>query len=151
MKKFAICLAALLVAAMFVPAASAVPTKCYHLTNFCDGVQATQIHVGGIQANEVVGQWDWLCFGIGTGTPTVGGPNKFGTALMYPLGSLYGYGVGIAANFTFKPPIHQFDLYGTFDGATTVALQTAQPFTTTSGPCNPLGPRKPGQKSTTGR
>jgi len=45
MKKFAICCAVLVVAAMFVPGAQAA-TKCYHLTNFCDGVQATQIFVG---------------------------------------------------------------------------------------------------------
>ena len=149
MKKFAICLAALLVAAMFVPGAQAAATKCYHLTNFCDGVQATNITVGGIQAHEVVGLWDWLCIGGGTGTLMSGGPNKFGTAPVYPY--VFGSDIyGFSANFTFKPPAHAFDLYATFDGLTTFGFQTNQPFTTTNGPCNPLGPRKPGAKSATG-
>ena len=148
MKKFAICLAVLVMAAMFVPGAQAT-TKCYHLTNFCDGLQATQIHVGGIQGNEVVGEWDWLCIGGGAGTLMSGGPNKFGTApgYPYPSGTQYGF----AANFTFKPPVASFDLYGTFDGATTNAFQVGQPFTTTAGACSPLGPRKPGMKSALGR
>ena len=148
MKKFAICLAALLVAAMFVPGAQAA-TKCYHLTNFCDGLQATQIHVGGIQGNEVVGLWDWLCLGAGTGTLMSGSPNKFGTQPLYPYAG--GNGYGFNANFTFKPPLAAFDLYATFDGTTTFAFQTNQPFTTTAGACNPLGPRQPGAKSALGR
>jgi len=146
MKKFAICCAVLVVAAMFVPGAQAA-TKCYHLTNFCDGVQATQIFVGGIQNQEVVGLWDWLCFANGDGTLLVGGPNKFGSQPVYPYhggSSIYGF----AANFTFKPSVHAFDLYGTYDGQTTQAFQTNQPFTTTKGGCSPLGPRNPGTRST---
>jgi hypothetical protein len=147
MKKFAICLAALLVAAMFVPGAQAT-TKCYHLTNFCDGLQVTTTHVAGIQVNEVSALWDWLCLGAGTGTLVAGSPNKFGTAPLYP----YSFGsdiYGFAANFSFKPAAHAFDLYATFDGLTTFAFQTNQPFTTTTGACNPLGPRQPGMKSVT--
>jgi hypothetical protein len=148
MKKFAICVAVLAVAALMVPGASAA-TKCYHLTNFCDGVQATQIAVGGVQKQEVVGLWDWLCIGGGTGTLMVGGPNKFGSQPVYPyLGGSAIY--GFAANFTFVPSAGAFDLYGTFDGSTTLAFQTSQPFTVTKGACNPLGPRKPGAKSAVG-
>ena len=148
MKKFAICVLAVVVAAMFVPGAQAA-TKCYHLTNFCDGVQASQSHVGGIQVNEVVGQWDWVCQGAGVGSFFAGGVNKFGTAPYYPMtsgGTFYGF----AANFTFKPSVAAFDLYGTFDGATAFAFQTNQPFTTTAGACNPLGPKAPGAKSALG-
>ena len=148
MKKFAICCVVLAVAVMFVPAAQA-GTKCYHLTNFCDGLQATQIFVGGLQNQEVVGLWDWLCLANGSGTLMSGGPNKFGTAPTYPYTS--GHAYGFSANFTFKGGIvKQFDLYGTFDGSTTFAFQTNQPFTTTAGACNPLGPRNPG-RSATGR
>ena len=149
MKKFAICCAILVVAAMMVPGAQAA-TKCYHFTNFCDVVQVSQYHVGGIQGNEVVGLWDWLCFGAGDGTEVVGGPNKFGTQPVYPYhggSAIYGF----ASNFTFKPLVAAFDLYATFDGMTTVAFQTNQPFTTTAGACSPLGPRTPGSKSLTGR
>src|SRR5205085_7488561 len=122
------------------PSAQAA-TKCYHLTNFCDGLQLTTIHVGGIQANEVVGLWDWLCLGAGTGTLISGSPNKVGTQPLYPYSG--GTGYGFNANFTFKPSVAAFDLYATTDGQTTFAFQTNQPFTTTAGPCNPLGPRQP--------
>jgi len=147
MKKFAICVAILAVAALMVPGASA-STKCYHLTNFCDGVQATQTAVGGAQGQEVTLLWDWLCLGAGTGTLGAGGPNKFGSQPVYPYiggSAIYGF----AANFTFKG-VNGFDLYGTFDGLTPVAFQTAQPFTKTNGACSPLGPRKPGAKSAIG-
>jgi hypothetical protein len=103
--------------------------------------------VGGIQGNEVVGLWDWLCFANGTGTLMTGGPNKFGSQPVYPYiggSAIYGF----AANFTFKPSLAAFDLYGTFDGSTTQAFQTSQPYTVTNGPCNPLGPRNPGSRST---
>jgi len=148
MKKFAICAALVLAVMLAVPSAQAA-TKCYHLTNFCDGLQATQIHVGGIQANEVVGLWDWLCIGAGSGTLMSGSPNKFGTAPTYPYPS--GNAYGFNANFTFKHISGLFDLYGTFDGSTTFAFQTNQPYTTTNGPCSPLGPRQAGSKSVTGR
>ncbi len=147
MKMFAICCLVLAVAVMFVPAAQA-GTKCYHLTNFCDGLQATQIFVGGNQGTEEVGLWDWLCLANGSGTLQTGGPNKFGTAPTYPYTS--GHAYGFSANFTFKSLTHTFDLYGTFDGSTTFAFQTAQPYTTTAGPCNPLA-RQTGVRSATGR
>jgi hypothetical protein len=148
MKKFAICAVAVIVAAMFVPGAQAA-TKCYHLTNFCDGVQATQTHVAGIQVNEVAGLWDWACVFNGSGSLTSGGPNKFGSAPYYPY-SAGAPNYGFAANFTFKVSTHLFDLYGTFDGVTATAFQTNQPFTTTNGACSPLGPKAPGQKSALG-
>jgi len=135
MKKFAICCLAAAAVALFVPAANA-GTTCYHLTNFCDGVQSTTIFVGGVQGVEAVGLWDWVCLGAGTGTLDSGGKNKFGTQPLYPYSG--GTPAGFNANFTFKPLTHLFDLYGTFDGSTTFAFQTSQPYTTTSGPCNPL-------------
>ena len=146
MKKFAICVAILAVAALMVPGASA-STKCYHLTNFCDGVQATQTAVGGIQGQEVTLLWDWLCLGAGTGTLGSGGPNKFGSQPVYPYiggSAIYGF----AANFTFKGPV--FDLYGTFDGATALAFQTAQPYTKTNGACSPLAHQSNSKKSAIG-
>jgi hypothetical protein len=147
MKKFAIC-AALVLAVMLIPSAQAA-TKCYHLTNFCDGLQVTNIHVGGIQANEYVGLWDWLCLGNNTGTLISGGAGpKIGTQPLYPYSG--GAGYGFNANFTFKNLTKLFDLYATFDGSTTFAFQTNQPYTTTVGPCNPLGPRQPGMKSAVG-
>jgi hypothetical protein len=151
MKTFGIFVLLVAVAVMFVPAAQAnpTPTKCYHLTNFCDGLQLTTIHVGGIQGTEVVGLWDWLCLANGSGTLISGSPNKVGTAPTYPYPS--GNAYGFSANFTFKPLLALFDLYGTFDGSTTFAFQTNQPFTTTAGPCNPLGHRAPGSKSALGR
>ena len=140
MKKFAICCVALFVAAMLVPSAQAA-TKCYHLTNFCDQIQASQTAVGGVQKQEVSGLWDWLCLGSG-GTLVAGGPNKFGTRPTYPyVGSAYPYAFFASANFTFVPASGLFDLYGTADGATTFAFQTGQPFTVTKGAC-PLGPVK---------
>ena len=135
MKKFAICCLALAAVALLVPTASA-GTKCYHLTYFCDGVQATQIKVGGIQAQEVVGLWDWVCLANGTGTLDSGSPNAFGTQPLYPYAG--GTGSGFNANFKFKPLTHTFDLYGTFDGQTTFAFQLNSPWTSTTGPCNPL-------------
>src|SRR5258708_4910456 len=135
MKKFAICCAALVVAAMFVPAAQA-GTKCYHLTNFCDGLQATQIFVGGIQGVEEVGLWDWVCAHNGDGSLQSGGPNKFGKQPLHPFHG--GSPSGFNANFKFNPSLLLFDLYATTDGATTFAFQTNQPYTTTSGPCSPL-------------
>jgi len=147
MKMFAICCLVLAVAVMFVPAAQA-GTKCYHLTNFCDGLQSTTIFVGGDQGTESVGLWDWLCFGNNTGTLQSGGPNKFGTQPLYPYSG--GSGQGFQANFTFKPVNHTFDLYATQDGHTTFAFQTAQPYTTTNGNCNPLA-RQTGVRSATGR
>lgn len=140
MKKFAICCMALFVAAMFVPSAQAA-TKCYHLTNFCDQIQATQVAVGGLQKQEVVGLWDWVCLGAG-GTYISGGPNKFGTRPVYPYtGTSYPYALFATANFTFVPAAGLFDLSGTFDGATAFAFQASQPFTVTKGAC-PLGPVK---------
>jgi len=138
MKKFAICLLALAVAALFVPAAQAAPspTKCYHLTNFCDGVQPTTINVGGIQGKEVALLWDFVCIGAGTGTLGSGGVNAFGSQPIYPF--VGGTSFGFAANFKFKPAGHLFDLYGTFDGLTASVFQTNQPWTQTNGPCNPL-------------
>jgi hypothetical protein len=133
MKKFAICCLALVVVSMFVPAAQAA-TKCYHLTNFIDGLEVTTIFVGGIQANEVVGLWDWVGSHDNTGTLVSGGPNKFGTHPTYPFDG------GFQANFTFKGSTHLFDLYGTFDGFNTFAFQTNQPYTTTGGVCSPLAP-----------
>jgi hypothetical protein len=147
MKKFAICLAILVMAAMFVPGAQA-QTKCYHFTNFCDGFQITQSTVGGNQGKEWVGQWDWLCLANGTGSFMAGSVNKIGTMPNYPMGG-FGATYGFAANFTFKGAFG-FDLYGTFDGATTFAFQTSQPFTKTNGACSPLGPKAPGAKSALG-
>ena len=146
MKKFAICCLAVVVAAMCVPAAHA--TKCYHLTGFCDQVQANKIFVGGVQGNEVVGLWDWVCLGAGTGTLVSGGPNKIGTQPLYPYAG--GTGFGANANFSFKPLTGLFDLYGTVDGATTFAFQIAQGFTTTPGACSPLAP-KTGTRPSLGR
>jgi hypothetical protein len=149
MKKFAICAALVLAVMLSVPSAQAA-TKCYHFTNFCDGLQVTSIHVGGIQANEYVGLWDWICLGNGTGTLISGGAGpKIGTQPLYPYSG--GTGYGFNANFTFKASTHLFDLYATFDGQTTTAFQTNQPYTTTNGPCNPLGPRSNTGRSTTGR
>ncbi len=135
MKKFAVCCLAVVAAALFVPAATA-GTTCFHLTNFCDGVQSTTSFVGGVQGTEAVGLWDWVCLANGTGTLDSGGKNKFGTQPLYPYSG--GTGSGFNANFTFKTLTHTFDLYGTFDGMTTFAFQTNQPYTTTSGPCSPL-------------
>lgn len=138
MKKFAICCLAIAVVALFAPAAFAVPvTTCYHLTYFCDGVQAT-----GPQGGEDAGLWDWVCLANGTGTLTIGPHNKFGSQPLYPYS--FGSGQGFAANFVFKPahvpPV--FNLPGTTDGATIFYFQKNSPFTTTSGPCNPLHVQK---------
>jgi|SRR5215471_3981371 len=135
MKKFAICCLALATIAIFTPAANA-GTICYHLTNFCDGLQSTTIHVGGVQGTEEVGLWDWVCLANGTGTLQSGGKGKFGTQPLYPYSG--GTPAGFNANFTFKTLTLTFDLYATTDGSTTFAFQTAQPYTTTAGPCNPL-------------
>ncbi len=147
MKKFAICCAVLVVAAMFVPAAQA-GTKCYVLTNFCDGVQVNQIFVGGVQGTEVVGLWDWVCIRGGDGTLISGGPNKFGTQPLYPFHG--GTPSGFNANFTFKGLTHTFDLYATTDGTTTFAFQTAQPYTSHSGACVPPVNANLGLRSATG-
>jgi len=148
MKKFAICVMVLMVAAAFVPNAQAAAPKtyCYVLTNFCDGIQMTQIHVGGIQGTESVGLWDWLCLKAGTGSLMAGGVDKFGTQPLYPYSG--GTGSGFSANFTFNK-VKGFDLYGTFDGATANAFQTSQPYTKQAGACNPLAPRT--GRSATGR
>lgn len=150
MKKFAICCAVLVVAALMVPGAQA-QTKCLHFTNFSDGFQYTQSTVGGIQGHEWVGLWDWFGLGNGSGTLMAGSVNKIGTQPAYPYYPSTGTTYGFAANFTFKPSVAAFDLYGTFDGANAFAFQTAQPYTKTAGPCSPLGPRKPGAKSSVGR
>lgn len=137
MKKFAICCLVLAVVAMFVPTAYANPkTFCYHLTYFCDGVQATNFGVGPVQGIESVGLWDWVCLGAGTGTLMSGGNNKFGTQPLYPFSG--GTPAGFNANFTFNRSLGVFDLYGTFDGMTTFAFQHNSPFTLSAGPCNPL-------------
>jgi hypothetical protein len=146
MKRFAICCVALAVAAMFVPAAQA-GTKCYHLTNFCDGLEATNIFVGGTAGTITVGLWDWVCLANNTGTLVSGVPNRFGGQPLYPYSG--GTGSGFSATFTFKPLTHLFDLYGTVDGMTTFAFQTSQPYTTTPGPCNPLVEQKNLPKATT--
>jgi len=135
MKTFGICVLVLVVAAMFVPSAQAA-TKCYHLTNFCDGLEATNIHVGGLAGTITFGLWDWQCLANNTGTLVAGVPNKFGGQPLYPYSG--GTGAGFAAIFTFKPSVAAFDLYGSFDGFTTFAFQTNQPFTTTPGVCMPL-------------
>ena len=147
MRKLTICLMVILVAALFVPSAKAnPPVSCYVLTNFCDGLQISQIKVGGIQKTEAVGLWDWVCLKVGTGTLISGSPGRFGTQPLYPYAG--GTGSGFNANFAFNPLLG-FDLYGTFDGATTFAFQTNQPFTRVKGPCNPLAPKT--GRSTTGR
>ena len=133
MKKFAICCMALFVVAILVPSAQA-GTKCYNLTNFCDKIQYNQVSVGGVQKTEVVGLWDWACLANGTGTLISGSVKKIGTQPLYPYSG--GTGFGANANFTFGVGV--FDLYGTADGATVLAFQTAQPYTSTNGACNPL-------------
>jgi hypothetical protein len=147
MKKFAICCLVVLVVAMFAPAAQAV-TKCYHLTNFCDGLQVTNTFVGGIQGQEIAGLWDWVCLANGDGTLIGGSTNNFGTQPLYPFHG--GTASGFNANFKFKVLTLSFDLYGTFDGSTVFAFQTAQPFTVTKGACNPLAP-KTGARPATAR
>lgn len=144
MKKFAICCLALAAVAMFVPAANAVPiTTCYHLTYFCDGVQTTKI------GPVVVGLWDWVCLGTGTGTLTGGSLNKFGTQPLYPYAG--GTAFGADAVFYFHPATGLFNLTGTVDGMTFFYFQHNSPYTTTPGPCSPLGPRNPGARSVLGR
>ena len=142
MKKFAICVLAVLVVAMFVPGAQAA-TKCYTFPNFCDHIQTEQT------GPEVVGLWDWQCANQGTGVLASGTTNKIGTRPVY-----YPYNgntaAGFAANFTFKPGSGLFDLRGTFDGVTVSTFQHNKPFSVAFGSCNPLGPRNPG-RSTTGR
>jgi len=145
MKEVGIWGLALVVAAMLVPSAQA-GTKCYVLTNFCDGLQVTNIFVGGVQGTESVGLWDWVCLGQGTGTLISGGNNAFGTQPVYPY--IAGLTAGFNANFKFKPLIAEFDLYGTFDGVTSMAFQTNQPFTTTKGACNPLKARQAKPRAT---
>lgn len=143
MKKFAICCLAVAAAVLFVPAANAAPiTTCYHLTYFCDGVQSTQI--GGV----VVGLWDWVCLGAGTGTVMGGVKNKFGTNPTYPFS--VGTPLGAHANFYFKPTTATFNLTGTVDGVTFFYFQKNSPYTTTAGPCSPLGP-KTGARPALGR
>jgi hypothetical protein len=137
MKKFAICCLALVAVAVMVPSAQA-GTKCITFTNFCDGFQVTQIFVGGIEGQEWVGKWDWLCVHAGEGTLQAGAPNKIGTQPAYPYYPNVGTTGGFAANFKFVPLTHLFDLYGTFDGATTFAFQTSQPWTSAAGPCTNL-------------
>jgi len=137
MKKFAICFVALAVVALLVPSAQAAGRHCYVLTNFCDGIQTQQIHVGGITGQEVVGLWDYVCIKNNDGALFTGAPNKFGTQPTYPFHS-GGVPAGFAANFTFKPSTHTFDLYYTLDGMTTGAFQTNQAYTLVNGNCNPL-------------
>ena len=141
MKKFALCCLAIASVALFVPTASA-GTTCFHLTYFCDGVQSTTISVGPVQKVEAVGLWDWVCLGNGTGTLDSGGNKKFGTQPLYPYSG--GTPAGFNANFTFGVVNLQkvFDLYATTDGVTTFAFQHNSPYTTTSGPCNPLHVQK---------
>jgi hypothetical protein len=131
MRKFAICCIA--VAAMFVPAAQA-GTKCYHLTNFCDGLQTTTFPSNS--GTAVVGLWDYLCLANNTGTPVGGAPTKFGTQPTNPY--FGGTGAGAYLLFTLNNNLHQFDLWESFDGVTVFVVQTNQPFTTTKGACNPL-------------
>jgi hypothetical protein len=145
MKTFAICVLVLAVAALFVPAAQA-GTKCYHLTNFCDGLEATTST--GSDGALVAGLWDWQCLANNTGTIVVGVPNKFGglpTNPPYNTGS----GAGFGAMFVFKPATHTFDLLET-DGFTYFAIQVNQPFTTKAGVCNPLHANT-GMRTATGR
>jgi hypothetical protein len=134
MKKFAICCLVLVASTMMVPSAQA-GTFCIHFTNFCDGFQVTQSFVGGLQVQEWVGLWDYVCAGNNTGSLMSGSVNKIGTHPTYPFDG------GFAANFSFKTVVgvgKEFDLYATFDGQTTFAFQTSQPWTKTAGPCNPL-------------
>lgn len=132
MKKFAIGCLAVAVFALFVPASfGTAVTTCYHLTYFCDGVQAT-----GPSAGEDAGLWDWVCLGNNTGTLTIGPHNKFGSQPLYPYSG--GNGQGFAANFKFNNTTHLFNLYGTVDGSSIFFFQKNSPFTTSSGPCNPL-------------
>jgi hypothetical protein len=137
MKKLAICCLVIAAVALLSPTVQAQKTFCYHLTYFCDGVQATNWAVGPVQGTEVVGLWDWVCLGQGTGTLTSGGPNgRFGTQPVYPFNG--GTPAGFNANFTFNQSLGVFDLYGTFDGMTTFAFQHISPYTRTKGPCSPL-------------
>jgi hypothetical protein len=147
MKKFAICCAVLVFAAMFVPGAQAAQ-KCYHLTNFCDGLQFGNVFVGNVQGTEAVGLWDWRCFANGTGTLVAGPPGKVGTQPLYPYSG--GTGGGFSANFAFRASTLTFDLNATFDGFTVTTFQTNQPYTTTKGVCNPLHANV-GLRTTTGR
>lgn len=133
MRKFAICCLAIAVSAMFVPAAQA-GTKCYHLTNFCDGLETTTFPSNA--GTAVVGLWDWVCLGNNTGTLIGGAPTKFGAQPLYPYNG--GTGSGSFALFTLNNSLHLFDLWESFDGFTVFAVQTNQPFTTTKGVCNPL-------------
>lgn len=151
MKKFAICCLAVVVAAMFVPAAQA-GTKCIHLTNFCDQLELVQTFVGGVQGQEVVGRWDWVCTFANDGTLISGSPNKVATQPLYPFhgGAAFGYN----ANFTFKTlpgPTRLFDLYGTGDGITNFAFQLSQPWSFTAGHCNPLSPAEQAKPRALGR
>ena len=131
MKKFAICCLAIAVIALFAPAAFATPvTTCYHLTYFCDGVQAT-----GPSGGEDAALWDWLCLANGTGTLAIGPHKKFGTQPLYPYSG--GSGQGFAANFVFKIT-GLFNLPATQDGATIFYFQKNSPYTTTTGACSPL-------------
>ena len=142
MKKFAICLMALMVLAAFAPSAMAKSkTTCYVLTNFCDGIQAQGPQMGG----EDAFLWDWVCLKSGTGQIGIGPHKKFGTAPNYPYNT--GTPSGFAANFVFLPSA--FNLYNTFDGVTVGTFQTNQPYTAQPGACNPLTPRV--GRSATGR
>ena len=147
MRKLAVCCLAIAVVVMFVPAAQA-GTKCYHLTNFCDGLEANNIIVGGDAGTVTAGLWDWMCLKVGTGSLVSGVPNKFGGTPLYPYSG--GVGQGFSAVFAFKPSAHTFDLYATFDGSSVQAFQVNQPYTTTNGACSPLNANV-GKSSTTGR
>jgi len=133
MRKLAVCCLAIAVVVMFVPAAQA-GTKCYHLTNFCDGLEATNSSLGGNAGTLVAGLWAWQCSNTCPGSLVVGVPNKFGGQPLYPYSG--GTGAGFAAMFAFKPSSHMFDLNVTMDGFTFQAFQINQPYTTTNGVCS---------------
>ena len=130
MKKFAICCLAF-AAVVLLSQVSFAATTCYHLTNFCDGVQAS-----GPFGGEDAGLWDWVCLANNTGTLTIGPHKKFGSQPLYPYSG--GSGQGFAANFKFNTLTFLFNLYGTTDGATVFFFQQNSPFTTTAGACSPL-------------
>lgn len=136
MKKFAISLLALVVAAMFVQASQA-SEHCITFTNFCDKIDYYNYNVKGIAGNVVVGLWDWQC--DGTGTPVTG---TYGPKITFDTQPVSG-GVpeGDNFHFAFQKSTGLFDLYVSHGGITILPVQTNEGWSQTSGACSPLNSR----------
>jgi len=133
MKKLAISLLVLVLAALFAPPVQGAP-RCITFTNFCDRVEfdtASNDEVAGV---VLWGSWDWEC--SGSGTSVIGSGGQRLVVATRPVDAGSGYVFAYSTALYFRKSSHLFDLAATSGLSSGVLwLQISQGWTQTNGSC----------------